>query len=107
VRKRQRDRPSVDEVADLAQRLARLAADTSGRTAELYLREPRPIDWLARTRSSVSQQIKGFPSELAAFERTFGDPDIAVSAFVAGSAKHVTLIDIEQRLPGLFAAGAL
>jgi hypothetical protein len=42
---------------------------------------------------------------LATFEQTFGDPGIAVSAFVAGSAAHVTLIDIEQRVPQLFASG--
>jgi hypothetical protein len=84
--------------------LARLAADTSGRTAELYVRGVRPIAWLTTTTSSVRQQIKGYPAELAAFQSTFDDPDIAVSAFVGGAAAHVALVDIEQRLPDLFAS---
>jgi hypothetical protein len=87
--------------------LARLAADRSGRTAELYVRGARPIRYLTSSTSPVSQQIKGFPAELAAFERAFGDPGMAVSAFVAGAAGQVALIDIEQRLPDLFAAGGL
>jgi hypothetical protein len=82
--------------------LARLAADESGRAAELYVRGPRPIAWLRTTRSPVRQQIKGYPAELAAFERNFGDAEIAVSAFVAGDAAQVALIDIEQLLPDLF-----
>ena len=87
--------------------LARLAADGSGRTAELYVRGPIAIGWLKSTRSSVRQQIKGFPPELAAFEQAFGDPGTAVSAFVADKAAHVHLLDIEQRVPHLFAAGSL
>jgi hypothetical protein len=87
--------------------LASLAADTSGRTAELYVRGSIAIGWLKRTRSPVRQQIKGFPPELAAFEQAFGDPGVAVSAFVAGKAAHVHLIDIEQHVPHLFAAAGL
>ena len=87
--------------------LARLAADSSGRTAELYVRGPIAIGWLKRSRSPIRQQIKGFPPELVAFEQTFGDSGIAVSAFVAGKAAHVHLIDIEQHVPHLFAAAGL
>jgi hypothetical protein len=87
--------------------LARLAADGSGRTAELYVRGPIAIGWLKGTRSPVRQQIQGFRPELAAFEHAFGDPGIAVSAFVAGKAAHVHLIDIEQHVPHLFAAAGV
>jgi len=83
--------------------LVRLAADSSGRAAELYVRGARPITWLTTTRSSVRQQLRRYRAELAAFENAFGDPDIAVSAFVAGDAAHVHLIDVEERLPHVFA----
>jgi hypothetical protein len=80
-----------------------LAAESSGRKAELYVRGPRPLKWLASTRSSVRQQLKGYPGELAAFETSFGDPGIAVSDFVGDAGSKVALIDIEQRVPSLFA----
>ena len=82
--------------------LARLAADRSGRRAELYVLGDRPIGWLRSTTSSVRTKMKGYPAELLAFERAFHDPDIEISAFVAGPAAHVRLIDLEQRLPRLF-----
>jgi hypothetical protein len=87
--------------------LARLAVESSPRVAELYVRGPRPIAWLRRTKSSVRQQLKGFPAQLAAFEKSFDDPSVAVSTFVANAAAHVTLIDVEDRLPELFAPGAM
>lgn len=87
--------------------LVRLAADTSGRKAELYVRGARPMSWLKSTRSSVRQQLRRYRAELAVFESAFGDAGIAVSAFVAGDAAHVHVIDIEQRLPDLFGAGGL
>lgn len=87
--------------------LVRLAADTSGRRAELYVRGTRPIAWLANTSSTVRQQLRRYGVELVAFEHGFGESSIAVSAFVAGAGSHVALIDIEQRLPDLFAAGGL
>jgi hypothetical protein len=87
--------------------LVRLAADTSGRAAELYVRGGRPIAWLKSTRSSVRQQLRRYRNELAAFEGTFGNPDVAVSAFVAGDGARVQVIDIEQRIPELFTAGGV
>lgn len=86
--------------------LVRLAADTSGRRAELYVRGTRPITWLRSSRSAVRQQLRRYQAELAAFERAFDDPNIAVSAFVSGLGSHVALIDLEQRMPDLFAAGS-
>jgi hypothetical protein len=82
--------------------LVRLAADSSGRTAELYVRGTRPITWLKTTRSTVRQQLRRYRRELSAFETVFGDPDIAVANFVAHDAAHVRLIDIEEQLPDLF-----
>jgi hypothetical protein len=92
-----RQQPTVND-------LVRLAADTSGRTPELYVRGNIPIAWLRRTRSPVRQQLRRFRPELAAFEQAFGDAGIPVSEFVAGAGAHVALIDIEQLLPELFAA---
>jgi hypothetical protein len=51
----------------------------------------------------VRQQLKGYPGELAAFETSFGDPGIAVSDFVGDAGSKVALVDIEQRVPSLFA----
>ena len=86
--------------------LARLAADNSGRRAELYLLGARPISWLRTTTSSVRAKLKGYPAELSAFENTFDDPDIPISAFVATAAAHVRLINLEQLLPHLFSPGS-
>jgi hypothetical protein len=53
----------------------------------------------------VRQQLKRYPTEIAAFESAFGDAEISVSAFIAGAAAHVQVIDIGQRLPDLLAVG--
>lgn len=84
--------------------LVRLAADTSGRRAELYVRGERPISWLKSTNSSIRQQLRRYRNELAAFERTIGDPEIDVLAFVSGAGAHVALLDFEQLAPDLFRA---
>jgi hypothetical protein len=84
--------------------LVRLAADTSGRTAQLYVRGDRPIAWLRGSNSSVRQQLRRYRNELAVFETTFGNPDIPVSAFVAGAGAHVALFDFERLAPELFGA---
>jgi hypothetical protein len=85
--------------------LVRLAADGSGRTAELYVCGQRPITWLQSTRSPVRQQLRRYQAAVAAFRTGFGDPEIAVSDFVSGAGARVRLIDLEQRLPDLFGAG--
>ena len=64
--------------------LVRLAADDSGRRAELYVCGQRPITWLQNTRSPVRQQLRRYGSALVAFQATFGDPEISVSKFVSG-----------------------
>jgi hypothetical protein len=84
--------------------LVRLAADTSGRNAELYVRGDRPITWLRSTSSSVRQQLRRYRNELAVFEGAFGDPDATVAAFVAGAGAHVALVDFEELAPELFGA---
>ncbi len=91
-----RQKPTVKD-------LARLAAESSGRNAELYVRGPRPITWLTSTKSSVRQQLKRYPTELDAYQATFGSADVTVAEFVSSRAAHVALIDIEQRVPSLFA----
>src|SRR4051794_29904893 len=63
-----RQKPTVKD-------LARLAADRSGRTPELYVRGSRPIAWLTTTQSSVRQQLRRYPVELAAYEEAFGTAD--------------------------------
>jgi len=44
-----------------------------------------------------------YPTELDAFEAAFDSADVSVAAFVSGPAEHVAPIDIEQRVPSLFA----
>lgn len=84
--------------------LVRLAADNSGREAELYVRGDRPIAWLRSTSSSVRQQFRRYRSELAAFETAYGDPKVAVSAFLVGAGAWVAVIDVDQLAPELFHA---
>ena len=77
------------------------------RRPRVYVRGSRPIAWLKSTRSSIRQQLRRYRNELAAFEGTFGNPDVAVSTFMAGDGARVEVIDIEQRLPELFAASGV
>ena len=84
------------------------AAPTDGRRAELYVTGVRPIRFLNATKSTAEWALnRGSEKTRDLFVERFGDPTIPISEFVRGAAAHVQIIDLEQRLPALFAAGPL
>jgi hypothetical protein len=86
----------------LVKDLVALAADTSGKKAELYVVGERPLRFLTETTSKMSWALDRAPAARALFETRFGNLDIAVPAFVQGNGARVEIIDLEQRLPALF-----
>jgi hypothetical protein len=83
--------------------LVHLAADTSGRSAELYVLGVRPVQFLHRTKARAAWALDRAPATRALFEKRFGSLDIRIPDFVDGRGAHVTVVNLEQRLPKLFA----
>lgn len=81
-----------------------LAADDSGRTAELYVLGERPIRFLRDTTSSARWGLDRSPAVHRLFEQKFGTLDTEISEFMRGPGARVRVIDLEQRLPQLFPA---
>ncbi len=86
----------------LVKDLVALAADTSGKKAELYVIGDRPLRFLTETMSKMSWALDRAPGARALFETRFGSLDVKVSAFVRGDGARVEIIDLEKRLPALF-----
>jgi hypothetical protein len=83
--------------------LVHLAADGSDRRAELYVLGDRPLRFLTETRSKASWGLDRFPSSRKLFEAHFGTLDVPIREFTNGPGAHVELVDLEERLPDLFA----
>jgi hypothetical protein len=86
----------------LVKDLVMLAADTSGKKAELYVVGERPLRFLTETTSKMAWALDRAPKARALFETRFGSLDMAIPAFVHGDGARVEVIDLEQRLPNLF-----
>jgi hypothetical protein len=82
--------------------LVNLAADRSGRKAELYVLGPRPIRFLTRTKAKAGWGLDRAPAARELFEERFGSLDQGIGEFVRGAGSHVEVIDLEQRLPATF-----
>lgn len=83
--------------------LVELAAEESGRRAQLYVLGPRPLGFLRGSKSSAAWALAKSPTVLARFESHFGDPSsITVAAFTAGPAAGVELVDLAELAPDLF-----
>lgn len=83
--------------------LVRLAMDTSGRRAELYVLGPRPAAFLRGSKSPASWALDRSAESLKKrFVERYGSLDIAVSTFTATHGKDVAVIDLTATLPELF-----
>jgi len=80
-----------------------LAADHSGRRAELYVLDERPRQFLRTSGSTMAWALGRFPPSKALFENRFGDLDMPISHFCASSASHVAIIDLRPLLGRLIA----
>jgi len=83
--------------------LVHLAADTSERSAELFVLGELPLRFLRRTRSSAGWALDRFPAARKLFGERFGTLDVPISDFVKGPGSRVKVIDLEERMPALFA----
>ena len=83
--------------------LVHLAADQSGRRAELFCIEPQSATFLRATKSQVSWEALNRQAEKtrALYEERFGSTDRPIPQFTGGPAAHVTLVDLELVFPGL------
>ena len=82
--------------------LVHLAAAASGRRAELYVLGDRPIRFLRTSISKASWGLDRSPREREVFESRFGSLDRRIRDFTANEGAHVSLIDLEARLPEVF-----
>lgn len=82
--------------------LVNLAADATGRRAELYVLGPRPVRFLRTSSSPASWALDRARRERELFETRFGSLSMSVGSFTQTAATHVSLIDLEQRLPDIF-----
>lgn len=87
---------------DAVKDFVHLAADQSGRRAELYVLGPLPAHFLRTTSRSIESQLRSSKASLDRFEGLFGDAEVPVSSFVLGPGSHVDVIDLETLIPNLF-----
>lgn len=81
-----------------------LAAEGSGRAAELYVLGDKPIRFLQTCESTACWGLDRFPSTQELFEERFGSLETSIADFVCGPGIRVKVIDLEESLPQLFGA---
>ncbi|EDY45318.1 hypothetical protein [Streptomyces sp. SPB074] len=80
--------------------LVMLAADTSGRRAELFVLGPEPGRFLTTSTSSAAWALDRSPGALRTFTTVFGTPSaMSVARFTATHAAHVRVTDLRDLLP--------
>lgn len=82
--------------------LAHLAADRSGRRAQLYVVGDRPKRFLTASNSSAYAQLtRSSASSRDQFVRQFGSTSMSVADFTAGPASHAEILDLTPLVPSL------
>ncbi|MFF7645237.1 PE-PGRS family protein [Streptomyces canus] len=84
--------------------LVMLAADRSGRRAELFVVGPEPGRFLRTSKATAVWGLNRTPHAHRAFEESFGSPDIPIAQFTAQHAAHVRVTDLCDVLPPTVAA---
>lgn len=88
----------------LVKDLVHLAADDSGRRAELYVLDERPRSWLQSTSSTMAWALDRFPATKTLFVDRFGDLSMPISRFLEAQASHVAIVDLRPTLGRLIAS---
>jgi hypothetical protein len=82
------------------QDLVHLAAQHSGRRAELYVAGQAPLEFLRESRSPVSWALNFGPAPTRRlFVERFGDTNLPIQMFTRVAAAHVRIIDLTEVLP--------
>ena len=89
----------------LAKDLVHLAADESGRRAQLFVLDDRPFEFVSRSASLMQHLLKRFPGTLQMFESRFGDPAVSMAEFRSVDGSQVELIDLRTILGHAIAEG--
>lgn len=79
-----------------------LAADQSGRNAELYVLGPEPARFLRTTMSTAAWGMNKSPMTKSLFLSRFESLKMPISKFVTGPGSRVNIINLEAILPGIF-----
>lgn len=83
--------------------LVMLAADRSGRPAELFVVGPEPGRFLRTSRATAAWGLDRTPHAQRVFAERFGSPDISIARFTAECAGHVRVTDLCDVLPPVVA----
>lgn len=81
--------------------LVHLAADDSGRRAQLFVVGQAPIRFLRESASPALWGLDRATSTRAMFEQRFGPLTMSIRQFTAGPGAHVELVDLAPLLPEL------
>lgn len=81
--------------------LVHLAADTSGRRAQLFVVGQAPIRFLRQSKSAAAWGLDRATNSRTMFEERFGPLSMPIRDFTAGPGSHVELVDLEPELPAL------
>ncbi|KOU65077.1 hypothetical protein ADK96_19310 [Streptomyces sp. IGB124] len=79
--------------------LAMLAADRSGRRADLFVIGPEPARFLRTSATTAAWALDRAPGALRTFESVFGSTALQVREFTATHAAHVRIVDLCDVLP--------
>ena len=90
----------------LAKDLVHLAADDSGRRAQLFVLDGRPLEFADRSESLIKNLLKRFPATLELFKARFGDPMISIADFRRAGGSAVEIVDLRPILGHVIAEDA-
>ncbi|MFE0965496.1 PE-PGRS family protein [Streptomyces fungicidicus] len=79
--------------------LVMLAADRTGRRAELFVVGPEPGRFLRTSRATAAWALDRAPHARRVFEESFGSLDVSVAQFTERHAGHVQVTDLREVLP--------
>ena len=89
----------------LAKDIVHLAADESGRRAQLFVLDERPLEFVSRSASPMENLLKRFPATLRLFESRFGDSAVSIAEFRSVGGSQVELVDLRSVLGHAIAKG--
>lgn len=84
--------------------LVMLAADGTGRRAELFVVGPEPGRFLRTSRATAAWALDRTPHARRVFEESFGSLEVSVAEFTERHAGHVRVTDLCDVLPPMVAA---
>lgn len=88
----------------LTKDLVHLAADASGRRAQLFVLDERPSQFASHSKSLIKNLLRRSPASLDLFTSQFGDPAVSIAQFRSAAGAGVEIIDLRSILGQILAA---